>query len=173
MRFQPSTLVEKWQRLARLRGPGFAWDGADYPSSRSQAPAPGALELHAQALLELAALAPNGYPKQSDLRDVLSSLHKQHRIFDVAEKTLPKAIDIAADAWRVMMKHCSLVASSTKEIAEPTRSKVVVLMRTHCSGLSSADQEDDDEVPAVDGAPPFSAEDVNTCIRCLRTTKTK
>ena len=60
-----ATLVVRWERFAKLRNPGFRFDGTVYPRpSRAAAGDSEGLREHIGPLLELIKLAPFGCPSQ-------------------------------------------------------------------------------------------------------------
>ena len=118
--FDPVWLVDRWRPIvakwSELKTPPWCWSGSEYPKvNRSHGPHKEALETHADPLLELANLAPSGFPSHTNLSAALYSLHTEFGIFngvidkDLATKTAPISlytrVSNAADVWRVMLKH--------------------------------------------------------------------
>eukprot|EP00959_Pyramimonas_sp_CCMP1952_P363003 7601429-Pyramimonas_sp.AAC.1 len=108
VRFDPNVLLESWDALAKLRKPGFSFDGASYAAlGRSLNPAPESLAKHARPLSVLIDVAPTGFPSHPCLATTFSLLHYKHQIFgsDLPPSALASTCAGAADSWRIMCKH--------------------------------------------------------------------
>ena len=75
--FSINDAVDRFTELATMgEHPEWAWDGRTYPkTNRRNGPNRESLEIHGHVLKILFQLAPNGYPCQYRLRDVLLNLH--------------------------------------------------------------------------------------------------
>ena len=125
--------VELLADLARNRLAWLNWDGTTYPKTKGpQGPSQEALVVHAPVLLHLLTLAPNGYPCPYGLRDLLCQLHMKFNIFGddyfMDCQPLIKRAMLAADRWRIMCKHCSMLKHSGATIRFPDLTAVVSLI---------------------------------------------
>ena len=77
VKFDVASGVEAFTDLAsNTHHPGWEWNGKSYPKmKRSNGPNMDSLNRHAAVLKKPIAVAPNGYPDQYRLRDVLLNLH--------------------------------------------------------------------------------------------------
>ena len=97
----------------------ISWDGKSYPKTkRSHGPNIEALVEHAPVLTILLKPAPNGYPDCYSLAATLEKLHELYHILDCSDDHLGvhQRAMLAADRWRIMRKHCVLVAQSKAPI---------------------------------------------------------
>ena len=62
------------------------------------------LELHAEPLVQLFQVAPNGFPCHRGVREALLALNAELKIFTCEERYAFKVSNEAADVWRVMAK---------------------------------------------------------------------
>ena len=62
------------------------------------------LELHAEPLVQLFQVAPNGFPCHRGVREALLALNAELKIFSCEERYAFKVSNEAADVWRVMAK---------------------------------------------------------------------
>ena len=88
--------------------PDWTWDGTTYPKTkRSHGPNQAALDDHAEVLVNLFKLAPNGYPDAYKLRDLLMQLHLVYNIFPKDDRSAESKLVLstralmAADRWRI------------------------------------------------------------------------
>ena len=92
--------------LAKLRNPGYSWDGSDYTKGRTGSADREGLKMYAAPIAEILKLAPTGFPSHGLLRQTLQELHEKHTIFDGVDKTnVWRVATDAADTFRVMCKH--------------------------------------------------------------------
>ena len=120
------TIAEGMDALAdtadKKTHPECDWDGRSYPKTkRSHGPSQASLNDHAEVLLKLFRLAPNGYLDVYNLRDLWLELHTVFGIFEQdlsTESRLPPShrAMLAADRWRVMCKHCVMLYKSSQSI---------------------------------------------------------
>ena len=126
-KFSINDAVDRFTELATIGDhPEWSWDGRMYPKgNRRSGPNRKSLENHGLVLKILFQLAPNGYPDQYRLRDVVLNLH---HIFNILanppeeEKCLPlsKRALLAADRWRIMCKHALMIKSCKTKVDSPT-----------------------------------------------------
>jgi hypothetical protein len=107
-------LKAAWLADAKLKDPGFMWDGSSYTKGRAGAADVQGLLAHSRPLTALLKLAPSGFPSHGLLRQALLELHTSERIFErVGADNAWKVATEAADLWRVMCKHVYNVSKST------------------------------------------------------------
>ena len=122
----------------------------------------GALDNHSQVLLELIRLAPNGYPNQCSLRDLLMQLHTVFRIFPKDRPRLSAKLSLtnrtvkAADRWLAMCLHCLLLVKRKAEIPGCFEGLKNVLAAIQLPGSKpmAATASVTDSLPALDDTTP-------------------
>ncbi len=126
--FEPTVLQKTLQTIAKLRNPGFLWDGTNYDAlGRNLNPSLGGLSLHSAVLGPLLDVAPTGFPAHSTLRATLVTLHSDYNIFgDVPARLVYKTAQEAADHWRIMCRHCYELKKKPNHANMPEDVRVLV-----------------------------------------------
>ena len=103
-----SALFANWEQWAKMKNPGFEWDGSDYAkASRCTTADVQGLSLYMKPLEQLLKLAPTGFPTHASLRTVFEKLQNTYKILGaLTPKQEWPAIADATDKWRVMCKDC-------------------------------------------------------------------
>ena len=133
IKFNINAAYDMLEKLANRMHLKFEWSGKLYPKTkRSHGPNQDSLNMHAEVLEVLIQLAPNGYPDGFLLRDLLIKLHAGFRIFDENTEThlsIGSRAMLAADRWRIMCKHCRMLAKTNSPCSQEELKKVVVQRR--------------------------------------------
>jgi hypothetical protein len=137
--FDPETLADKWDGLAKLRHPGFVWDGSGYGSTRTQSLDEDTMEKYEAPLKILLELAPSGFPAHKCLVDAFEKLHDRHGILVCDSRYVNRTATLAAENWRVMTKHIYNAAMVQKVLKKVSLRALVQIIRlpTSQSGESS------------------------------------
>ena len=139
--FDPVTLAGKWDELAKLRHPGFVWDGSGYGSTRTQALDEDTMEKYEAPLRILLELAPSGFPAHKCLVDAFEKLHDRHGILVCDSRFANRTATLASENWRVMTKHIYNAAMVEKVLKKGSLQALVQMIRlptaTGKSGESS------------------------------------
>ena len=133
-----ASLFVAWEPWAKIKDPGFEWDGSDYAKAcRSLAPDSGGLVLYMEPLKVLLKLAPTGFPTHASLRQVFEKLHNKYRILgQITPKQEWPAIADATDKWRVM---CKDIYELKKKTAPPPELKPLTDLIELPTGAASAE----------------------------------
>ena len=147
-RLDVERMVELWSPLARLKDPGFGFDGAAYTASHRSSPDVEGLAMHAEALQHLLREAPSAFPAHAAVVAIMLRLHSEHSILGsgLESRFTSRAANLAAEQWRLMCKHVytlevtkaavedkkvtaliDLVVIKTKNMSEPTSSCTATL----------------------------------------------
>ena len=103
--FAPTALAQQLSDLAKLRHPGFEWDGSAYQASkRSDLGDTEGLARHIVPLSILLKMCSTGFPSHPNLRQALTILQARHHIFKECSNVF-KVASNAADQWRLMCRH--------------------------------------------------------------------
>ena len=76
MGFDGQELATRWSIVAKLRNPGFSWDGGSYTANRNGSGDVEGLRSYAQALIPVLDMAPTGFPSHASMRDAVRKTHK-------------------------------------------------------------------------------------------------
>ena len=136
-------LLHEWFFLAKLKDPGFEWDGTLYSKpSRALGSDQGSLMKHAAALKPLLQLAPSGFPSQSSLRLVFYRMEEEHQVFG-ANVVLNRVVEEACDLWRIMCRDIYNLKKNQSKIVAPGLQEIVNMItlpgsRQQAAAASSA-----------------------------------
>jgi hypothetical protein len=112
----------KLEKLAKVRGPGFEWDGGHYTKQkRSWAPNREQLTIGTPVLQVLCEAAPSGYPCHQSVRNILIRLQTAYNVFELlpasnTETIVFKIATDASDLWRIQAKHAAVLKSSIADV---------------------------------------------------------
>ena len=138
------------------------WDGKQYPKTkRSHGPHQEGLDTHAEVLLQLIKLAPNGYPDPYRLRDTFIQLHNIWHIFEYHEHSVEAGMSVmnramlASDRWRIMCKHCLMLHIQKADI-NFVRLGLIINTVEPVFETQAASAEVETQAASVD-APPYDS----------------
>ena len=115
------------------------------------------LELHAEPLVELFQVAPNGVPCHRGVREALLALNAELKIFSCEERYAFKVSNEAADVWRVMAKDTRnlkkrMSTASILGLAQPLQQLLAhVVLQAEDEYVVSQNVQDDNSDHDVDG----------------------
>jgi hypothetical protein len=117
MHFNVDELIDALAPLAKLKDPGFAWDGSKYPKeSRGLGIDATQLKEHQSPLSLILSASPSGFPSMGALRKVFEALQDKFNVFDL--KACVPCFSVAANAadrWRIMCKDVYLLAKGSRK----------------------------------------------------------
>ena len=149
--FDPAALAENWNHLAKIKTPGFQWDGSSYERGRGPNVDVLSLALHAAALLPLLLLGITGFPALADIRAALLLVNDSHGILVGPPRFIYKIATDAADKWRIM---CAHVYQLKKSGATNTPIQELIDIIKLADGSSGTAE------PNESGEPPDASTDV-------------
>ena len=161
--FYPQALVQDLTDLAKLKHPGFQWDGSGYQASkRSDLGDTEALAKHMVPLTILLKMCSTGFPSHPNLRQALTMLQAKHHIFKECSNVF-KVASNAADQWRLMCRH--IYNRRREGNQEPLLSGLVDLIVLPSNTSAAEDTFGEEELPPLE-------EDLSTVSALVPTNQT-